>query len=194
MMKNKPILILSLVLILLIGGACILYPKLAQEVDTEDFLTESSPPPTEPDDSEEPDNPYKAPDITVYDRDGNPVHLSDFVGKPIVLNFWASWCSPCKSEMPDFNEKYLEHGDEVQFLMVNVTSGRETLESATSFIDQSGYSSPVFYDTDNTAALTCGAYSLPSTFFIDAEGNGVTYYVGILSSELLQKGIDLITE
>ena len=49
-----------------------------------------------------------APDMTVYDRDGKEVHLSDYIGKPIVLNFWASWCGPCQMEMPDFNEKYQE--------------------------------------------------------------------------------------
>ena len=49
-----------------------------------------------------------APDFTVYDIDGNEVHLTDYIGKPIVLNFWASWCGPCQMEMPDFQEKYLE--------------------------------------------------------------------------------------
>ncbi|MGO5023834.1 TlpA family protein disulfide reductase [Lawsonibacter sp. LCP25S3_G6] len=134
-----------------------------------------------------------APDFTVYDKEGNEVHLSDFVGKPIVLNFWASWCSPCKSEMPDFNQAYLDYGEEVNFLMVNMTDGsRETVESASAFIEEQGYEFPVFYDTDYDAALTYGAYALPTTYFIDAEGYGVAWAQSALSAENLQKGLDMI--
>ena len=53
-----------------------------------------------------------------------------FIGKPIALNFWASWCGPCQMEMPDFHEKYLQLGEKVNFLMINMTTGRETQESA----------------------------------------------------------------
>ena len=76
-----------------------------------------------------------APDFTVYDKDGNPVQLSDFRGKPVVLNFWASWCGPCKSEMPDFDKKAAEMAGDVTFLMVNLTDGyQETVESASAFV------------------------------------------------------------
>ena len=71
-------------------------------------------------------------------------------------------------EMPDFNEKYLEIGEEVQFLIINMTDGsRETVETASAFIAEQGYSFPVFYDTDQDAAATYGVYSLPTTYFID---------------------------
>lgn len=134
-----------------------------------------------------------APDFTVYDKEGNEVHLSDYVGKPIVLNFWASWCSPCKSEMPDFNEAYLSYGEQVSFLMVNMTDGsRETVESASAFIEEQGYEFPVFYDTDYNAALTYGAYALPTTYFIDQEGYVVAWAQSALSAENLQKGLDMI--
>jgi len=136
-----------------------------------------------------------APDFTVYDIDGNAVKLSDHFGKPIVLNFWASWCGPCKMEMPDFNEKYQELGEEVHFLMINVTDGsRETVESASAFIAEQGYVFPVFYDTTSMAAMTYGAYSLPSTYFIDAEGHAVARAVGAIDGETLQYGIDMIME
>lgn len=134
-----------------------------------------------------------APDFVVYDLQGNPVKLSDFFGKPIVLNFWASWCGPCKMEMPDFNEKYLELGDKVQFLMVGITDGsRDTVEKASGFIAQTGYQFPVFYDTDLDASNTYRVSSIPTTYFIDARGNVLTRAVGMLSAAGLQSGIDLI--
>ena len=97
-------------------------------------------------------------------------------------------------EMPDFQEKYEELGGEVQFLMINMTSGRETLETAQEFISEQGYTFPVFYDTDTDAAITYGAYSLPTTYFIDAEGNAVAQAMGAIDGETLQIGIDMIYE
>jgi len=138
---------------------------------------------------------YYAPDFHVYDREGNAVHLSDFFGKPIVLNFWASWCGPCQSEMPDFNAKYAELEGEVHFVMVNMTDGvRETVESASAYIDANGYRFPVFYDTTGEAAMTYGAYSLPTSFFINAQGHLIAQAIGAIDAELLQTGLDMISE
>ena len=132
-------------------------------------------------------------DFTVYDADGKEVHLSDFYGKPIVLNFWASWCGPCKSEMPDFQKACTDLEGEVQFLMVNMTDGsRETLDTAKAFLAYSGYTFPVFFDTDTDAAIKYSVYALPTTYFINAEGNLVAYAEQALSADVLQMGIDMI--
>ena len=96
-------------------------------------------------------------------------------------------------EMPDFNEKYLEIGEEVQFLIINLTDGfRETVETASAFIAEQGYSFPEFYDTDQDAASTYGVYSIPTTYFIDANGNAIARATGVIGAEILQQGIDMI--
>lgn len=160
-------------------------PAVTEPAETEP--TETEPAETEPARTEP-----KAMDFTVYDENGNAVKLSDHFGKPIVLNFWASWCAPCKREMPDFNEKHLEHSGEVQFLMVNLT-GYDTVEDAKAVIEANGYSFPVLYDIDSEAASVYGVTSFPTTYFIDAEGYLIAYAKGAISADTLQEGIDMIS-
>lgn len=139
--------------------------------------------------------PEKAPDFTVYGRSGAKLKLSDFYGKPIVLNFWASWCGPCKMEMPDFDAVFQERGEEIHFLMVNLTDGRsETPETAADFIDREGYTFPIYFDTDQDAAMTYGVYSIPTTYFLDAEGYGVAMATGAIDRATLERGIEMIAD
>ena len=134
-----------------------------------------------------------APDFTVYDLEGNEVHLTDFFGKPIIVNFWASWCGPCKMEMPDFDSAYAAYKDDIVFLMVNMTDGsRETVEVASEFIANSGYSFPVYYDTEYSAAITYSVASLPTSYFLNEKGELVAHAKGAIDASTLQKGIDMI--
>ena len=188
--KKKNLIIIALAFVLLIAGASVLYNCLGQNLAPEQLAVAETTP-TEETGTEPAKIP--APDVTVYDKDGNPVKLSDYFGKPIVMNFWASWCGPCKMEMPDFNEKSQELEGKVQFLMINMTDGdRETVETASGFIAEQGYTFPVFFDTTSEAAYVYGAYSLPTTFFIDADGNAVAQATGAIGADTLQRGIDMI--
>lgn len=142
--------------------------------------------------SEQSASAHLAPDFTVTDSAGNQVKLSNYFGKPIVLNFWASWCYYCKVEMPDFETAYKKYPD-VQFLMVNITDGhQETKQSAADFIADSGFTFPVLYDEQLDAAKKYGTNSLPMTVFIDKNGELVTYANGKLSLENLEKAISMI--
>ena len=134
---------------------------------------------------------FPAMDFTVYDIDRNPVKLSDFFGKPILINFWATWCPPCKSELPDFDRVYADYGEDVVFMMVNMTDGsRDTVESASAFTADNGYSFPVYYDCDLNAAYTYGASSIPMTVLIGADSNIVGGQVGVLTEEQLRIILD----
>lgn len=153
------------------------------------------------------DEPVAAPDFTVYDADGNEAHLADFKGEPVVVNFWASWCPPCKQELPDFEKVYQEmgiredsaessadgDGQEVRFLMVNLTDGqRETRDTASEYVAGEGYTFPIYYDEDFSAAGTYGVNSIPMTLFIDGDGNIQAYSVGMIDEQTLRGGIEKI--
>ena len=214
-MNKKVLLILIVALVLVIGGAYFFYQQFAPGFAPEQLATfapTTEPPTTEPSTEEStkasteasteapteatteaPD--LSAPDFTVYDREGNPVKLSDYFGKPIVLNFWASWCGPCKMEMPYFEEVYKEIGDQVQFLMVNSTDGSsETVETASTFVAEQGYTFPVFYDTGFEASMNYQAFSLPTTYFISAEGELIAKATGSIDKETLLYGIGMVAE
>ena len=208
-MKNKKtFIIMALAFVVLLGGASVLYKNLSKDIkpqggglsaNTYDEIVENNTQQNEIDETtsdtqKEEQEKMFAPDFVMTDSNGTQVYLSDFIGKPIVLNFWASWCGPCKMEMPDFNEKYAELGDDVHFLMVNMTDGsRETVDVAKKFIESQGYTFPVYFDTEMDAAITYGVTSLPTTYFIDAEGYAIAQAMGAIDSATLQTGIDMIT-
>ena len=194
-------------MIFLLAGAGVLYNFLSDKVETDRLSVEENTTfESDSIDSGEGGQEYtqdeenhskeqftKAPDFAVYDDAGNAFKLSDFEGKPVVLNFWASWCSPCKSEMPDFDAAYKEYGENIHFLVVNMTDGyQETVESAKEFIEESGYSFPVYFDTDLEAAKAYSVYSIPTTYFIDQDGYVIAQGRGALDVATLQKGIDYI--
>lgn len=189
MKSKKVIIIIIAAFVILLGGATMLYNNLKDSVDNNQIAgTEEN-----QDDAGEEKEKTPAPNFTVYDVEGKEVSLSDMVGKPVIMNFWATWCGYCVQEMPDFENAYKEYGDQIHFMMINVTDGtQETVESASAHIKEHKYTFPVYYDTtyDATGQYTTG--SLPITYFIDAEGNFVAYGQGALDAATLQSGIDML--
>ena len=206
MKKNKTFILLAVLLVILIRGAGFFYNKLSSAYKT-DTLTETSQAAENETESEETEDSQTsseetdsgenaaetAPDFTMTNASGEEVKLSDFFGKPVVLNFWASWCGPCKSEMPHFEDAYQKYGEDINFVIVNLTDGaRETVETASDFIEEQGYTFPLYFDTNTEGAVTYGTYSIPVTYFIGADGVPVAQANGALDAETLQKGLDMI--
>lgn len=137
----------------------------------------------------------EAPDFTVYDYDGNEVTLSSFEGKPAVVNFWASWCTYCMQEMAEFQSAYEKYGDDVAFVMVDLTAGgNDTREAAQEVLDNNGYTFPVYYDDDASASGVFGIRSIPTTYFVDAEGYLVDGVSGPVSADKLTSTLDSMLE
>lgn len=148
-----------------------------------------APPPENPGEAKE-----AAPDFEMLDRDGQPVRLSDMIGAPIILNFWASWCPSCRQEGPYFDEVYAEFGEQVQFVMLNLTDGgRETKESALAYIQGQGYGFPVFFDTAMTGATAWGVQFIPMTVLIDENGYIVHRHQGSMNRQALHQVIEMVT-
>ena len=134
-----------------------------------------------------------APDFTVFDENGSKVKLSDFKGKPVVLNFWASWCPPCKGEMPHFNEQYANVKNDVVFMMIDLVDGeRETQAKGQNYMKEQGFDFPVYFDSEQQAAGVYGISYIPDTFFIDKDGYIVKSYQGAIDEDTLTEGINAI--
>lgn len=192
-MKGKNILLI-LALIVVIGGGTVLYNALKDKAVLPDLLTVPSGEQAQnlPPDEEDVER-IKAPDFVVEDAGGNEIKLSDLLGKPIVLNFWASWCPPCKGEMPDFDLVFRELGNDIQFMMVDAVDGRrETKANGSAYVAEQGFTLPVFFDTKQDAVRQYGIRAFPTSIFIDSEGYVITAVEGAISEEALRKGIDLI--
>ncbi|MBQ3183127.1 MAG: TlpA family protein disulfide reductase [Clostridia bacterium] len=143
--------------------------------------------------SKEVTTPENFSDFTVYDYNNNKVSLSDKLseGKPVVFNYWTTWCPYCLEEMPDFEEVYKEYGDKVSFMMIDVNGGgNDTIPEAKEYIEEMGYSFPVYFDTDLSATYAYGVGSFPTTGVIDAEGNLYYCQAGMLTKDRLITMID----
>ena len=182
MNKNTYNLIVTvLVLIIVIGGGMLLYRNLNYdaiiEVPLETLGADEK----------------LAPDFTVQDSSDGVWSLSDFRGKPVVLNFWSSTCPPCMDEMPLFQKYWEKYGDQVEFMIVNLTDGyNDTFESAMKVVTENEYMFPVYFDVASEGAIVYSIRSIPMTFFIDARGVIVSEHLGMLSDKTLEAGIQSI--
>jgi peroxiredoxin len=130
-----------------------------------------------------------APDFTLKDLDGNDVKLSDYRGKIVILNFWATWCKYCVLEMPDLDElnKELKEGGDAVIITVNT---QESAEKARNFIESSGYSLTVLLDQDGSVTRSYGITGFPTTFIINKDGYFYSYIPGMTNKDTLESILD----
>lgn len=183
--KTSPAAWIGLALLLaalLIGGA-LLYPKLAARYREKNRAAA----PTAANEAGGRPAEYRLErDFIVYDADRNQVRLSDFAGKPVVVNFWTTWCGYCVRELGDFQQAYSRCGDEVAFLMVDLTDGEnETVERARAFMASNGYTMPTYYDLAGSAAAAYSISAIPVTLVLDAAGRQVDLHIGAMDGETL---------
>ena len=192
--QTVKITLLATILVILIITSTILYNNISKDYSPFDEAVETTAASafeqaTEAEKSDNVASANTAKNFTVTDKDGKQVNLSDFFGKPIVANFWATWCYPCTSEMPHFEDAYKTYGDEITFLMVNVG---DSYDQTYKYVNTKNYTFPVYHDTTYSATYTYSIFSYPMTLFINASGEIVSIRSGAMSRAMLESYISKI--
>ena len=136
-----------------------------------------------------------APDFTKQDQYGNEHTLSDYRGKVVVINFWATWCSPCRAELPDIQEVYEEYGsNQEDVIILGMTfpnmDKEQSKEGILDFIETQGYTFPTLFDESMELAYQYYINAFPTTFFINKDGTVEGYANGMLTKETIQELIE----
>lgn len=131
-----------------------------------------------------------APEFAFVAADGAEYHLRDLKGHPLVLNFWATWCPPCRAEMPALDAAYLKYRDRgLLILAINQMDDRERVEQ---FRQTMGLHMPMLLDTQGKVGHAYLVRGLPTSFFVAADGTVVLRWTGMLTEQVLQKGLESI--
>lgn len=166
------------VLALLLGGSWLVYSQEPATAPTYVTLTEA------------PVVGQLAPDFTLTALDGRSLHLADERGqRPLVLNFWATWCVPCRLEMPYFQEASQKYGNQIEIIGINAA---ESAPTASQFVAEVGVTYPILLDSDNAVGDTYHAQNLPTTLFINADGTVAKVIIGTISQGVLEAEIEAI--
>jgi cytochrome c biogenesis protein CcmG, thiol:disulfide interchange protein DsbE len=116
--------------------------------------------------------------------DGSTASMADYEGRPVVVNFWASWCPPCVAEMPDLETVHQEFKDEVDFLGINT---QDTPEAAADLVEQTGVTYDLARDPDGELFQGFGVFGMPSTFFVSPDGEIIARHTGILTLDQIRE-------
>lgn len=133
-----------------------------------------------------------APELSLADLDGNPIHLADLRGRPVVLNFWASWCGPCVEEFPLLRDAAARHADEGLAVIGVVYQDRS--EAARDFMARNGATWPAAMDPGGRVAAAYGILGPPETFFIGRDGTIVARHFGQFSASSLEEKLAAIID
>lgn len=172
--------IIFILLVTILGGAWIAYSR-------EPIVTFTG----VPDLTEAPLAGYLAPDFTLPTSYGQLLTLSDLRGQPVVLNFWATWCPPCRAEMPDLQATSREFNGRVTFLGIDQGENAATVIG---FRDEYGITYPLLVDEDSRVNDQYGIRALPTTIFVNADGVVTEVYSGILNKAILESRLKRLLE
>lgn len=138
---------------------------------------------------------WQGPSTSYADVEGEMIQLSDNMGKPTIVNIWASWCPPCRDEMPYFETSYQEHGSDINFVMLNALESRptETKEAALKFAKEIGLTMPIYFDDNASNQIEFTANMLPLTALLDAEGEVIEVVRGQVSPAKLKQLISKVS-
>ena len=196
-MKKRMPLILSIILLVVAMTVTVMFDRLVDrdrlaEVATIPDYTRPVKESENTTEETQPEGRKDAPNIRFTDAEGNTHTLEEFRGRPVVINFWASWSGPSYRELAMFQGAYEDYKAQVYFLMINTTSDdQETREQADKMISDGGYTFPVYYDLDASAATDFEVLTVPTTFFVDSNGKGVAYAAGELNRYNFERGLSL---
>jgi len=130
--------------------------------------------------------------LTLFDLDGNEVSLSDFVGQVVLVNNWATWCPPCRQEMPEFKAYYEKYADE-GFQIVAIEAGQPATE-VLAFVEEQGLEFVILLDPGNQSLITFQNSTLPNSWVIDRNGNLRLAWIGAINLPTLEKYVTPLLE
>ncbi|ANU10315.1 cytochrome c biogenesis protein [Planococcus antarcticus DSM 14505] len=134
----------------------------------------------------------KAPDFQLTALDGQEVTLSDYQGQKVLLNFWATWCPPCRAEMPHMQTYFDEHAEDenVVILSVNLTTEDKGLEEIEEFVEEFGLEFAIPMDEKGDVGATYQAVSIPTSYMIDTEGRIQNKVVGPMDLPMMEQLVE----
>ena len=135
---------------------------------------------------------FAAPELTLYDLDGEQASLADFEGQVVLVNNWATWCPPCKAEMPTLQAYYEKHKDQ-GFLLIGIEAG-EPVDEVAQFVEDYKLTFPIWLDPQNKALSAFHNQNLPSSYVIDRQGTVRLAWVGAISKSILEKFLTPLLE
>lgn len=135
-----------------------------------------------------------APDFELETLEGETAKLSDYRGKKVILNFWTTWCPPCRAEMPHMQDYYDQKAkeDNVEILAVNLTTADHGMEKITSFVSEYGLAFPILLDAEGDMGAVYQAVTIPTSYILDTEGRVQNKFVGPMDQATIEELIGKI--